>query len=278
MMSSKLLKFHKMQGAGNDFVVVDNRQEIYSLSDLIKLAPQLCNRRFGVGSDGLLALNPPQKPGMDFTMIYRNADGSDAGMCGNGARCLALFAFSKGFKRKQRFNVHDEAYEAEIRDEKHVAIQFPIEAAIEKVTVDDIPLYQTFTGTQHVVSIVSENEFKNEENLIQQGRAIRNHPCFKPVGTNVNFIHGIDSKTIRIKTYEKGVENLTMACGTGAIAASLVWYFLQTSSTNGRKTCTVEASGGTLEVQFNYETDQQIFTDIQLAGPAEFVFEGKIRL
>ena len=144
------LIFHKMEGAGNDFVVIDNRESGLSMEEIISLAPKLCDRRFGVGADGLLVLESAQIEHVDYTMIYRNADGSDAGMCGNGSRCLALFAANHGFSHQQRFNVHDRIYEATVdKIEHHVSVLFPNALAPKKITINKKKYLQVYTGTEH---------------------------------------------------------------------------------------------------------------------------------
>ena len=126
------LKFHKMEGAGNDFVVIDNRKYGLSLERIIDITPKLCDRKFGVGGDGILVLQPAKRPDVDFTMIYRNADGSDAGMCGNGARCLVQYAHEFGFNATQTFSVHDNIYEAEVHSDGSVSIHFPVHVQPKK--------------------------------------------------------------------------------------------------------------------------------------------------
>lgn len=120
------LNFQKMEGAGNDFVVIDNREYQFTLDEIIRFTPKLCDRKFGIGGDGILVLQSAESPDADYTMIYRNADGSDAGMCGNGARCLALYASKNGFSTSQRFNVHENLYQAEVKDDNSVNIHFPV--------------------------------------------------------------------------------------------------------------------------------------------------------
>ncbi|MFW6157696.1 MAG: diaminopimelate epimerase, partial [Balneolaceae bacterium] len=244
-------------------------------SDLPELSKMLCDRRLGVGADGLLALNAPETSDVDYTMAYRNADGSDAGMCGNGARCLALFAFSKGLQLQQRFNVHDKVYEAKILSQNEVSISFPIETRINKIeNLPVSPLYQVFTGTEHVVSVVDEPQLEETDKLRETGRRIRNHKKFKPTGTNVNFISGVgDDAAVRIRTFEKGVENLTLACGTGAIAGALVWHHLHPNSETPKR-MTLQADGGNLTVSFSYNPETETYSDIRLEGPAHFVFDG----
>lgn len=268
------IPFIKMQGAGNDFVVVDNRALQLKEEEIANLAPILCNRKFGIGSDGILALSPPRSNEVDYTMIYRNPDGSNAGMCGNGARCIALFAHSLGYDARHHFNVHNQVYEANIIDSDMVSITFPMEASVRALTINDLQLYQTHTGTEHIVIPVASAKLSDEEQLRSEGSKLRHHKQFKPKGTNVNFINGITPSTLKLQTFERGVEDLTLACGTGAIASALVWHHLQ-KNVNLSDEFSVQTSGGTLNVQFSLDPEKQTYSNIKLKGPAHFVFKGE---
>lgn len=268
------VSFLKMQGAGNDFIVLDNRNSGYTKEQVIEWAPQLCNRKFGIGSDGILALQPTEEERLDYTMLYRNPDGSDAGMCGNGARCLALYAHKLGMGDTLRFNVHENVYLAKITGDNRVCIHFPTETRIQEQAVDGITLYKLQTGTEHVVvPLDKEITLDNEKKLRTRGRELRNHRLFEPKGTNINFIYGNNIHEVQIQTYERGVEDLTLACGTGAMAGALVWHYLSEplSETTQR---TVVAKGGTLTVYFHYDSTRNMYTNLKLEGPAHFVFEG----
>jgi diaminopimelate epimerase len=267
------IPFTKMQAAGNDFVVIDNRSNSFTKDELISLAPSICARKFGVGSDGILALFPPEHDDIDYTMFYRNPDGSDAGMCGNGARCMALFAHSLEFDKQHRFNVHDNVYEADVLDSDSAVIRFPMEASINEKTVDGEPLYAIHTGTEHVVKKVTSEELGREEQLVAEGSRLRYHKHFEPKGTNVNFICGTDSTSLKLQTYERGVEDLTLACGTGAIASALVWHHLQ-GERNSTQKYSVETKGGVLSVHFSFDAESNSYSNIKLEGPAHFVFKG----
>lgn len=269
------LKFKKMQGAGNDFVVIDNREYQLRLKELIELAPRICARRFGVGSDGLLVLNSPLIDGLDYTMIYRNSDGSDAGMCGNGARCLALFAFQSGFGREQKFNVHDNIYRAKIRSKSDVEITFPVKSKIEPITLENQLLFKVNTGTEHVVKELSKKEdLEDEKALRDEGRYFRLHEYFQPLGTNVNFFYGSGENELMLQTYERGVEDLTLACGTGAIASALVWHYLKRDGQESRKEYSVITRGGNLSVEFSFNPESGSYSMIKLKGKAYTVFDG----
>lgn len=273
------LQFTKMQAAGNDFVVLDNRQYQFRLKRLIELTPRLCNRKFGVGGDGLLVLGNPQIDGLDYTMIYRNADGSDAGMCGNGARCLAMFASKYGYGHNLKFNVHDTIYRAKVRSNDEVEVTFPIKPQIETITLDDKKLFQVYTGTEHVVMhLVKKNQLKQEKELLTEGRRIRRHDHFQPLGTNVNFMYGSGEKELMVQTYERGVEDLTLACGTGAIASALVWHHIQNDHRQAKSEYSVHAKGGKLSVEFAYNPSNRTYSDITLKGKVSFVFTGEFVL
>lgn len=262
-----------MQGAGNDFVVIDNRSQSLSKEQLVDLAPEICDRKFGVGSDGILALLPAEKSGADYTMFYRNPDGSDAGMCGNGARCMALFAHSLGFDKKHTLNVHDQLYKAEVSDSKSVKISFPFKSSVGKMEIGGRKLYEIFTGTEHIGIILDEDKLNNEDFLRKEGRLLRYHDRFQPKGTNVNFIHGTHPQKLKLQTYERGVEGLTLACGTGAIASALIWHHLQ-DNPKQNDTFRVETKGGSLKIHFSFDPGAKLYNNIKLEGPANFVFKG----
>ena len=266
-----------MQGAGNDFVVLDNRSQSLSKDELIELAPKISDRKFGVGSDGILALLPPEMEQADYTMFYRNPDGSDAGMCGNGARCIALFAHSLGFDARHQFNVHNQIYKAEVKDSNTVRISFPMKTSSHEVTIDGQTLYSIHTGTEHIVTTKDDQSLADEDRLREEGRLLRHHSQFQPKGTNVNFICGIDNDSLKLQTFERGVEDLTLACGTGAIASALIWHHIQKTDSRHNE-FSVETEGGSLTVYFDYDPSDQQFTNIKLEGPAHFVFEGKYEL
>lgn len=267
--------FTKMQGAGNDFVVIDNRSASITKEKLIELTPNICDRKFGVGSDGILALFPPSKQSADYTMFYRNPDGSDAGMCGNGARCLALFAYSLGFDAEHYFNVHNQIYKARVIDSETVCVSFPMEASAKELKLNGQQIYAIHIGTEHIVTTIKEHALKKEDKLRKEGKFLRYHSEFEPQGTNVNFICGIDNKQLKLQTYERGVEDLTLACGTGAIASALIWHHQQNKPDTSSEEYSVETKGGTLTVYFSFNASTSTYSNIKLEGPAHFVFEGQ---
>lgn len=268
------IPFTKMQGAGNDFVILDNRSAKYSKETIADLAPLMCHRKFGVGADGIMALLPAELEEVDYTMFYLNPDGSDAGMCGNGGRCMALFACSLGFPPQHRFNVHDRTYEAEVKGHT-VRLGFPIHTAIETLQVDGRSLFSVHTGTEHIVTRMGKTILDDEEFLRKEGRGLRYHHRFEPKGTNVNFIWGDHPDRLLLQTYERGVEDLTLACGTGAIASALVWHHLNDYPASGPHRFTVETKGGELTVYFSYHPNEERYAHIKLQGPAQFVFTGE---
>jgi len=272
------LKFVKMQGAGNDFVVFDNRAYQFTLDQIIELTPKLCNRRYGIGADGLMVIHDNPKGSVQFEMIYRNADGSDAGMCGNGGRCLAFYASGLGYGTKFDFHVHGVIYKAEVRRrKKEVSIHLPQSVDITKRIYNNYAeYYQLYTGTDHIViPVIDQNRFKKEE-LFHLGKEMRYSDEINIRGTNVNFFcESTDGKRnhVRLETYERGVEDFTLACGTGAIATALTYTHLQKKK-DGKQKVTVECAGGELQVVF--QKKENIFDELVLIGPAEIVYKGEV--
>ncbi len=275
---STFIPFTKMQGAGNDFVVIDNRNLRFSKEELIEWTPQICDRKFGIGSDGLLVLFPSDMEEADFQMFYRNPDGSDAGMCGNGGRCLSLFAHKLGFDRNHTFSVHKNIYQAEVFDQQKVRLTFPAQTSIEELRIEGQTIFKLHTGTEHIVTVVEDEKLDQFEQLTIEGRKLRYHQEFQPKGTNVNFISGVNERELKLQTYERGVEDLTLACGTGALASALVWHHLQDDKQEDIQPLSVITEGGRLNIYFSYDSSNESYSDLQLEGPAQFVFEGKYPL
>lgn len=270
------IAFTKMQGAGNDFIIIDNRVGLFNKEQIISLAPKLCDRRFGIGADGVILLQQSDDPDLDYTMFYRNADGSDAGMCGNGARCLALYASKLGLGEELRFNVHDHIYQAEVEAEQNqVTVSFPMNVEVEEVALENGSLILRIqAGTEHIVKEVSKEKLQDEDFLTKTGKKLRNHPKFSPPGTNVNFIHGSTEDALTLQTYERGVEGLTLACGTGAIASALAWHHIQGTDNKVETSTNIEVKGGNLQVYFTFDENEKVYKNIRLAGEAQFVFKG----
>lgn len=255
-----IIKFQKYQGAGNDFIIIDNRKQLYDLTE--QIVEHFCDRKFGIGADGLMLLE--ECPGYDFRMRYFNSDGREASLCGNGSRCIVAYAHSQGlFKQYTRFLAADGEHEGELTP-SGVRIKM---SDISQITITP-DYYFLNTGSPHYVKIV-EHAF--ETDVITQGKAIRYSPLFQPEGTNVNFITPT-AENIQIATYERGVENETLACGTGCVASALAVALLNNDPAN---TYILNAKGGILKVSFK-RSGNQSFTDIWLEGPAEYVFSGEI--
>lgn len=269
-----LLHFYKMNGAGNDFVVVDNRSLTLDLSrERIAL---LCDRHRGVGADGLLAVEPAEH-GADFKFRYYNADGGEAEMCGNGARCFGRFtaALLPEPPARVTFETIAGTLAAEMVDEHiRIAMSDPVDLTLDTgVTVPGLhaTLHAVNPGVPHVVAFVEDVA---SIDVRTHGRAIRQHQAFAPAGTNANFVQVLAPGHIRIRTYERGVEDETLACGTGMVASALFHHLIHGAPSPVR----VQVAGGdTLEIGFA-STPSGGFTQVTLTGPADFVFEGDIEL
>lgn len=262
------MKAYKYQGAGNDFVIFDNRKgEISLTSDQIR---QLCDRRYGIGADGLMLLGASTKPDCDFQMIFYNADGNEGTMCGNGARCLVAFAARMGFK-SFRFDALDGFHIGSVikYTDKECTIRVKIRD-VDNVRKYSDNSYYVNTGVDHLVIFVDDVDNYDVEN---QGRYWRHHKDF-PNGTNVNFVE-CTANDLHVRTFERGVEAETYACGTGVTASSIASYV------DDRRCCKVSPDGTvryeirTLKDHLSVEFKPN-FTDVYLTGPATFVFETEI--
>jgi len=266
------LTFTKMNGAGNDFVMVDNRARHYQLTN--DQIARICDRHRGVGADGLIMLEPPGD-GADFQMRYYNADGGEVEMCGNGARCFAKFAESTAGKSDQvRFGTPSGIIEAQlVGDLVQLAMGVPHGLRTElqlEVAGQTLDAHFLNTGVPHVVVFVQDVE---RFPIIEAGRAIRYHQEFQPAGTNANFVQKTGSERLRIRTYERGVENETLACGTGVVASALIDSLLHGSGSP----ITVRVEGGD-DLQVDFARREETFSEVSLTGPAEFVFKGEIAI
>ncbi|GAB4034389.1 diaminopimelate epimerase [Spirosoma jeollabukense] len=253
--------FFKYQGTGNDFVLIDDRNETFPASDQA-LIERLCHRRFGIGADGLILLQ--NDPDYDFRMVYFNADGAVGSMCGNGGRCIVRFAHDLGLiGRKTRFLAADGEHTALV-DEETISLKMG-----DVTTIDDRDAL-TFlnTGSPHVVKFSDDLESLD---VVGEGRAIRYSEAFQPAGTNVNFAQVIDDHTVFVRTYERGVEDETYSCGTGVTAVALVAH-RQLRMPNP---VSIQTIGGNLRVSFEPQLDGH-FQAIYLIGPAQRVFAGTI--
>ena len=252
------IEFTKYQGAGNDFVMIDNRKEDFPKDDPVLIA-KLCDRRFGIGADGLILLENDKE--IDFRMVYFNADGKESTMCGNGGRCIVSFAQQLGLiANETTFSAIDGLHHAVVQEDGRVALGMKDVENIEQVSKNE---YVLDTGSPHYVIVVDEMP----EDVLKQAHAIRYNERFKKEGINVNFIV-IKENQIHIRTYERGVENETLACGTGAVAAVVVAS--QLTERNGFQ---IQTQGGLLEVCFSKNFQLAV-----LKGKATFVFEGSIKI
>ncbi|MCG8582541.1 MAG: diaminopimelate epimerase [Bacteroidales bacterium] len=259
-----MIEFYKYQGAGNDFVIIDNRNEQFD-ADNFTLINKLCDRRFGIGGDGLMLLE--NHPEMDFTMRYFNADGREASMCGNGGRCIAAFAVHQGIvKTPDNFTF------MAVDGEHHASYKDGV-VNLKMIDVDTISINpeSTFldTGSPHHVQFVDRID---KTDVFSLGKATRYSEKYAPHGTNVNFVQFMSDNNIKVRTYERGVEDETLACGTGVVASAISAHLKKPEY----KQFNIEVMGGNLKVSF--ESDHNQFTNIWLEGPAKFVFKGNIEL
>ncbi|MBI3883588.1 MAG: diaminopimelate epimerase [Sphingobacteriales bacterium] len=257
-----ILEFYKYQGTGNDFVIIDNRNnQVPALTS--KQVNHICDRKYGIGADGLMLLG--KKEGYDFEMIYYNADGNQSSMCGNGGRCLVKFAHKMGIhKGAYYFIAIDGPHDAEIDSEGKVRLKMQ--------NVNNVAYYGSHailnTGSPHFIKFTTHIK---DISVSEIGKEIRYSKEFEEEGINVNFVEAIDDDTIYVRTYERGVEDETLSCGTGVTAASLV----SAHNDNGFNRVEVKTPGGKLSVEFD-KIDEEHFENIWLCGPAEFVFKGEI--
>ena len=253
------LKFSKYQGTGNDFVMLDNMNGEYA--DLsISQIQFLCDRKLGVGADGLIKLSADKET--DFLVEYYNADGSQS-FCGNGARCSVAFAKSLGLiENKAKFNAIDGIHEATIENGIVRLEMLPVDS-IQKVNND----YWLETGSPHYVRIINQID---SVDIVALGKSIRYSETYKKNGVNVNTIKEIDASTIRVETYERGVEDETLSCGTGVTACALVWMDLNSELDK----VNITTKGGDLVVEARRVGNG--FSSIWLSGPAKNVFDGRI--
>ncbi|MEY4149671.1 MAG: hypothetical protein RL555_275 [Bacteroidota bacterium] len=260
-----ILRFEKYQGTGNDFIIVDNRdQSLHTLTE--ETIQLLCDRHRGIGADGFMLLQ--EKEGYDFEMKYFNADGKEGSLCGNGGRCITLFAKKAGIDKDQfNFLAIDGPHEAHIRTNNYVALRMKDVNQIQQQKDDFI----VNTGSPHLIRFVRGLQ---QLDVVKEGRAVRFSKAFAEEGINVNFIElEKNEESLQIRTYERGVENETLSCGTGATAAALVCYHHE----NGFNNVVVKTRGGNLQIEYNRIATHQ-FNNIWLCGPAHFVFEGTIDL
>jgi diaminopimelate epimerase len=265
-----MLQFTKMNGAGNDFVMLDNRDGDLAL-DAARIA-RLCDRHRGVGADGVLVVEPAQD-GADFRMRYYNADGGEADMCGNGARCFARYASRLSGREGA---VSFETLAGVIRAEPAgpnicIAMSEPHGLVLDQelpVAGGSLVIHSVNTGVPHAIIFVEDIEKADVRGL---GAALRFHPHFAPKGTNVNFLQVAGPTLAIVRTYERGVEDETLACGTGVVASALVLH----EKHGAQPPVSIRVRGGdTLDVAF--EKEGRAYRKVTLTGPADFVFDGQI--
>ena len=257
------LHFYKYQGAGNDFILIDNRKNAFNHANPALLA-SLCDRRFGIGADGIMFLQ--EKAGYDFEMVYYNADGNPSSMCGNGGRCIVAFAKALNvFDTETNFLAVDGPHYAKISESGDWV-------SLKMIDVDvmerDGEAYVLNTGSPHYVQHCSNLASKD---VYAEGRAIRYNEKYHIEGININFVED-EGEHYFVRTYERGVENETYACGTGVTAVALA--MAKHKGQQGLINTPVKVLGGELNIRFRFDGEK--FSEIFLEGPARFVFEGSI--
>jgi len=257
--------FYKYQGAGNDFILIDNRLQQFDHHQP-ELIARLCDRRFGIGGDGIMFLQV--KEAFDFEMVYYNADGKPSSMCGNGGRCIVAFARFLGLIEKETtFLAVDGPHYAKISESGDWV-------SLQMINVDTInrdgDAFVLNTGSPHYVALAEKLEHKN---VYQDGFVIRNNPVYQQDGININFAEPVKDGYF-VRTFERGVEDETYACGTGVTAVALA--MAKHKNQTGTVFTPIKVLGGDLSVKFNY--DGTVFTDIFLEGPAKHVFSGEIEI
>ncbi len=257
------LHFYKYQGTGNDFVMIDNRTNFFPKKNTI-LIEQLCDRRFGIGAYGLILLE--ESNSSDFKMVYYNADGNESSMCGNGGRCLVAFAKKLAvFDTETTFDAIDGIHFASIKKDI---------VSLQMIDVNEIQVFDTHcfldTGSPHHVEVVTDiDSFP----VFSKGKELRNGAPYFKEGSNINFVEKIDDTTFKIRTYERGVEDETLACGTGATAVAIAMHKTGQIE-NGATQSNIKVMGGILTISF--DVIDKKYKNVFLKGPANFVFEGSI--
>ena len=256
--------FYKYEGTGNDFIFIDNRQNNFPKND-IKLIEKLCDRRFGIGADGLILLENDVET--DFQMVYYNSDGNQSSMCGNGGRCIVAFAKSLNIIDDQTtFLATDGLHHAYVLDNGIISLEMK---DVDEVKIQDDYVFLN-TGSPHHVMLVDDLVNYDVKN---NGAKIRYSDLYGKAGSNVNFVKQLSDNHFRLRTYERGVEDETFSCGTGATAAAIAMYAIGKTTSNHLK---LDVEGGKLEVSFTKEGS--VYTNVLLKGPATFVFQGEIKL
>ncbi len=258
------VEFYKFQGTGNDFVMIDNRSNFFP-KDNVDLIERLCNRRFGIGADGLILLE--NDADTDFRMVYYNSDGNQGSMCGNGGRCIVAFAKKIGvIDDKTTFIAFDGLHHASITEDDVVSLQMK---SVDTVSVTNDYVFMD-TGSPHHVQLVDDLEHYKVKN---KGSEIRYGDLYGTAGSNVNFVKQISQDSFAIRTYERGVEDETLSCGTGATAVAIAMNCINKTSSNKVQ---IQVQGGQLEVSFVATNDGK-YQNVYLIGLAQFVFQGLVQ-
>ncbi len=265
--------FAKMSGAGNDFIVIDHRQSLVPGEEQAGFVRAACRRMFSVGADGLILIENSEKA--DFSWRFYNGDGSVAEMCGNGARCAARFAYARGIAgKKMTFETLAGIIEAEVLEDDGVSLLMTAPCDYQKGLSAELDgkqteIYFMNSGVPHVVVFVEEGV---EIPVKEWGHTIRFHEQFQPAGTNVNFVQDLGDGVIRVRTYERGVENETMACGTGAVASAI---FAAEKGITSSPVTIMTSGGEQLKIVFELQEDGTA-EDVYLQGPARIIYIGQL--
>jgi diaminopimelate epimerase len=258
-----MIEFYKYQGTGNDFVMIDNRQSTF-IKDTKQIA-KLCDRRFGIGADGLILLENDKENHTDFKMIYYNSDGNIGSMCGNGGRCIVAFAKKLGIIKDQTTFI--------ATDGKHSASIEGVLISLRMSDVDEIKSGDNYTflntGSPHHIILVEDVE---SIDVKKEGAKIRYGELYTKEGSNINFVTQLAENSFTIRTYERGVEDETLSCGTGAVAVAIAMNYLGKTTANE---VSLKVMGGNLKVSFD---KNERYSNIDLIGTADFVFKGSIEL
>lgn len=259
------ITFYKFHGTGNDFIIIDNRKNIFKPENEQDAVEYLCRRKFGIGADGLMLLNNCKEA--DFEMRYFNSDGNESTMCGNGGRCMAAFAQKLGIIENQTtFLAVDGIHEAIIKDGL---------VSIKMQNVNHIAHHDSYytinTGSPHYVTF--QEDIDNVD-VDKKGREIRESALFREEGINVNFVKITDNNHLYVRTYERGVETETLSCGTGAIASAIITSIYTGSGLNNYF---ISTPGGELQVKFVLSGNNR-YEDVWLTGPAAFIYKGEIEI
>lgn len=254
------IEFYKYHGTGNDFIMIDDRFSEFDEHN-VELIAAMCHRRFGIGADGLILLRPSKEA--DFQMVYFNSDGRTSSMCGNGGRCIVKFAVDRGVVKSEcTFVAIDGLHEAKVLENGNISLKMNDVDEVEEENGDFI----LNTGSPHYVKQVHQVE---NIDILPEAHKIRYGSRFKNAGINVNFIEIIDAGKLKIRTYERGVEDETYSCGTGVVAAAIINNKL---NNNHSGSVTIASKGGDLLVTFDHI--EKGYKNIWLTGPARFVYKG----